>query len=87
MGFNGNLNTQLRRRRRASDPMRDYDRLPKELRSWLSAARLPWSPSSALKIWNKAGGCKDPDAALARLALVEKATLDREGTKGRSAPS
>lgn len=32
--------TSLRRKRRRGDPMRDYDRLPPELRCWLADAAL-----------------------------------------------
>ncbi|NCV48782.1 MAG: hypothetical protein EBW46_03595 [Rhodobacterales bacterium] len=34
--------TKLRKRRSQSDPMRDFDRLPKLLRDWLNGAALPW---------------------------------------------
>ena len=43
--------TSLPKRRRARDPMRDYDRLPAPLRHWMAQAALPWSPKSCLKLW------------------------------------
>jgi hypothetical protein len=49
-----NLNTTLKRNYRGSDPMKDNDRLPKEVRAWLSHARLPWSPRSVQRLWDKA---------------------------------
>jgi hypothetical protein len=58
--------------------MKAYDRLPPELRNWLHTAALPWSPASARGIWHKAGGSKDPAAALERLDAVEQATLRRD---------
>lgn len=73
-----NLNSRLKRRRRAGDPMQAYDALPPDLRQWLAAACLPWSPASALRIWTKAGGRRDPAAATARLDAAEQAMLKRD---------
>lgn len=73
-----NLQSSLRRRRRPGDAMQAYDALPKELRCWLRAAALPWSPASAKGIWMKAGGAKNPQAALERLEAVEAATLRKD---------
>ena len=59
--------------------MAAHDRLPAELRSWLIHASLPWSASSALRLWTSAlrkTGC--PDAARAKLAAAEARTLARE---------
>lgn len=39
-----NIATSLRRRRR-SDPMRDFDALPPPLRNWMRQAALAWSPA------------------------------------------
>lgn len=75
--MSSNLSSPLQNRR-ACDPMRDYDRLPQELRRWLSQAVLPWSPQSAKRIWMKEGGGA---AALARLDAVESATLQKEGRR------
>lgn len=46
--------TSLRRRGRDGSAMGRYDRLPRDLRHWLAEARLPWSPASALKAWQRA---------------------------------
>lgn len=73
-----NLQSSLRRKRRPGNAMQAYDALPVELRRWLSTAALPWSPASAKGIWLKAGGARDPEAALARLAAVEAATLRKD---------
>lgn len=48
------MRTHLRRKRRKTDPMADYDRLPPDLRAWLAQAVLPWSPRSALRVWRRA---------------------------------
>jgi hypothetical protein len=58
--------------------MRRFDALPLPLRAWLREAALPWSPQSALRIWNKACREGGQDAALARLAAVEAGTLARD---------
>ena len=77
-----NLNSSLKGRRRQGSAMQAYDALPPELRQWLSTAALPWSPASASGIWRKAGGARDPQAALARLNAVEQATLRRDRVTG-----
>ena len=46
--------TSLLLKRRSADPMRDYDRLPAELRAWLAEAVLPWGPRSVLRSFDKA---------------------------------
>ncbi|MEM1313419.1 MAG: DUF6525 family protein [Pseudomonadota bacterium] len=46
--------TSLRRRRGARDPMREFDRLPAELRAWLAGALLPWGPRSARRAYERA---------------------------------
>ena len=75
----GNLATSLRRRRRPC-PIKQYDRLPPELRRWLAQAALPWSPASALRLWRKllretAG---NTEAVWRRLDLVEARMLMRD---------
>ncbi|SLN66233.1 hypothetical protein ROA7450_03513 [Roseovarius albus] len=78
--MNRNLGaTRLKRRRRAGDPMQAYDRLPPELRSWLSTAARPWSPRSCAKIWDKAQ--RDgltPVQIVERLAQSETRALTRD---------
>lgn len=71
--------TSLRARRRNSDPMRAYDELPHPLRHWLAQAALPWSPTSAKRLWHRAraqGG--SVDAALHSLTQAETQTLARD---------
>lgn len=76
----GNLgDTSLRRKRRSCDPMQTYDSLPSPLRRWLSQAALPWSPSSARKIWKRAQAQGlSADDALALLSQTETHTLARD---------
>lgn len=64
---------------RKTNPMSVHDRLPPELRIWLAGAALPWSATSALRIWHRAlreSGC--PKAALDRLHRAEAKTLARD---------
>lgn len=58
--------------------MQAYDALPPGLRQWLAFACLPWSPASVLRIWNRAGGSRNPGAATARLDAAEGAMLQRD---------
>ena len=69
-------------------PMQAYDALPPELRRWLSTACLPWSPASALKIWNRAGGPANPHDALSRLDAIERSMLQKDAAiwQGMTAP-
>lgn len=46
--------TSLRKRRRTEDPMREFDRLPASLRSWLAGAMLPWRPRSVRQAFDRA---------------------------------
>ncbi len=78
--MNNNLGaTSLRRKRRSADPMQSYDALPEPLRMGLSQAALPWSPTSAQRIWRRAreNGQSMQDA-LHALSSAEERTLARE---------
>jgi Family of unknown function (DUF6525) len=66
---------------RAGNPMDAHDRLPPDLRRWMVNAALPWSPASALRLWQRAlreTGCKQ--AALARLEAAERRSLAKDTT-------
>ncbi len=59
--------------------MSAYDALPPDLRRWMRDAKLPWSPQSCLRIWNKAlSQGQDPVDALRRLDLAEQTMLSRD---------
>jgi len=84
--MNRNLGaTSLRRKSRPEDPMKSYDSLPQPLRHWLSQAALPWSPTSARRLWKKFGakGLSTQEALLA-LSAAEARMLarDRSGLPG-----
>ncbi|WP_299292531.1 DUF6525 family protein [uncultured Tateyamaria sp.] len=84
----GNLGqTSLRGKRRNVDAMQAYDALPIPLRRWLCHAALPWSPTSARKIWNRARATGlDTDEAIALLRRAETNTLAREKRANRQPP-
>lgn len=71
--------SSLRRKRRSGDPMPAYDGLPAPLRQWLSAAALPWSPTSARRLWFKlrSKGLTQEEM-IASLSEVEARTLARD---------
>lgn len=78
----GNLSTSLKRRSRGR-AMDRYDRLPPDLRRWLAAAALPWSPHSALRLWRRlrqdcAG---DATALCRRMDQAEARMLARDAPK------
>ncbi|MFK7835897.1 MAG: DUF6525 family protein [Sulfitobacter sp.] len=71
--------TSLRRKRRPGDPMQSYDALPEPLRNWLSQAALPWSPTSAQRIWKRAlAKGQSAQDALRALSRAEAQTLARD---------
>lgn len=86
--MSGNLGaTNLRRRRRRDDPMRMFDTLPTELRTWLTTAALPWSPRSCAKIWHKARReGLSPSQAIARLTQSERNALERDTISRQASP-
>ena len=68
--------TRLRKRRRASDPMTEFDRMPKLLREWLNGAALPWAPKSVYRAYNRAlRQTGDPDLALRQLEKLQQHKL------------
>ena len=66
-----NLATSLRRRI-GTDPMRQFDALPPELRRWLAQASLPWSPRSVARLWSRALSRSAGDRARA-VSLLDQA--------------
>ena len=65
--------TSLKLKRRNEVPMREYDRLPAELRAWLAAAVLPWRPRAVRRAFDKAlAETGDRDFALTRLTATAR---------------
>lgn len=82
--------TTLRRKRRAANPMRDYDALPKELREWIAGAVLPWRARSVQLAYGRAfARTGDTGLALAELDRVQAALVARDAGRiwGRSHPA
>lgn len=75
----GNLRSTLRARRRCGSAMGDYDRLPVPLRLWLARALLPWSVSSAQRVWRKARG--DAATALRLLDHLEQQRIAQDAAR------
>ncbi len=78
--MNKNLgSTSLRGKKRTTNPMHSFDKLPVPLRNWLHEAVLPWSPKSARRIWDKAvSKGKGTEGALRALQNAEMRTLARD---------
>lgn len=62
--------------------MHDYDRLPDDLRRWLSEAMLPWRARSVRRAYDKAlARLGDREAALAELDRLQRQTVARDAAK------
>ncbi len=71
--------TKLRKQRRNENPMREYDRLPPILCSWVSQAALPWRPRSVLRAYNTAlARTGNQSRALDELRRLEAAQLAKD---------
>lgn len=74
--------TSLKRKRRRGDPMREFDRLPAELRAWLAGAALPWRPRSVKRAFDKAlSRTRDKSRALRELDALQEKLLARDVRK------
>lgn len=81
--------TSLKRKRRTEDPMRDFDRLPPELRAWLAEAVLPWRPRSVRRAFERAvARTRDRARALAELDRLQDRLVARDAPRvwGRDHP-
>lgn len=78
--------TRVPRRKRTGNAMTRFDTLPAPLRHWLHEAALPWSPTSAQKLWTRARHRGlSVEEALAELTQAEQSTLARKS--GATAPN
>lgn len=74
--------TSLKRRRRRGDPMRDFDRLPTELRVWLASAVLPWRPKSVHRVYKRAlAREKDRARAIDKLNRIERQLVAKDAPR------
>ncbi|MEM9782617.1 MAG: DUF6525 family protein [Pseudomonadota bacterium] len=74
--------TSLRLKRRNEDAMREFDRLPGDLRAWLAQAALPWRPRSVRQSFQRAlRRTGDRPAALAELERIQQRLLARDAPR------
>ncbi|WP_222192100.1 DUF6525 family protein [Maritalea mobilis] len=74
--------TSLRPKRRNEDPMRDYDRLPPDLRAWLAGAVLPWRPRSVRRAFDRAlQATGDKSSALRELDRLQARLVAKDAEK------
>ncbi|THH36285.1 hypothetical protein E4Z66_14250 [Aliishimia ponticola] len=71
--------TSLKCKRRATNPMREHDQLPPELRQWVAGAMLPWRAGSVRTAYRKAlARTGDSELALRELDRMQKAQVARD---------
>lgn len=59
--------------------MSEYDRLPQELRLWLSSAMLPWRPRSVQAVYARAlRRLGDADLAMSELGRIERNMIAKD---------
>lgn len=74
--------TSLKCKRRTSDPMKDFDGLPRELRIWLASAALPWRPRSVRSAYEKAiRRTGDLPQALEELTRIEARLIAKDAQR------
>ncbi|MEM6758025.1 MAG: DUF6525 family protein [Pseudomonadota bacterium] len=74
--------TSLKSRRRAADPMREFDALPPELRQWVAAGMRPWRAGSVRRTYAQAmARTGDAESALKELDRLERAAVARDARK------
>ncbi len=74
--------TSLKRKRRNEDKMREFDKLPLELRAWLASAVLPWRPRSARRAFDRAvTKTKDKSLALKELDRLQHQLVAKDARK------
>lgn len=62
--------------------MREFDRLPAELRAWLATAALPWRPGSAQRTFARAlARTRDTACALRELDRIEARLIAKDVRK------
>ena len=75
-------NSTLRKTQRRGDPMRDFDNLPPELRSWLGSAVLPWRPKSVHRVYKRTlTKTSDKAQAIEELAKIERKLIAKDARR------
>ena len=82
--MNGNLGkTSLKKRVFGGSQMEEFDRLPAQLRRWLSNADLPWSPASVRRVYRKSlDDTNDARKALDELDNMQRKRLRQQKYSG-----
>ncbi len=74
--------TSLKVRRRAGPPMNDFDRLPKDLRSWIAQADLPWRPKSVQQAFHRfVAQTGDRDLAFEELDRLQRRLVCKDAKR------
>lgn len=74
--------TTLKSRKRAINPMADYDRLPPDLRKWVAGAMLPWRAGPVVRAYERAMAAKgDPELALRELDRIQTSLVARDAAR------
>ncbi|WP_275393124.1 DUF6525 family protein [Aliiroseovarius sp. Z3] len=74
--------TSLKCKRRSTCSMREYDRLPPELRKWLATAILPWGPRSVHRAYDRAvARTRDKTRALQELDRIQNGLVAKDARK------
>ena len=62
--------------------MGDYDRLPKELRTWIADADLPWRPASVRRTFDRAlSQFEDSERAIEELDRLQRRLVTKDAKK------
>lgn len=74
--------TSLKTTRRARNPMGEYDRLPPQLRAWVSRAMLPWRAATVQRAYDKAlARVGDPEQALDELDRLQRSLVTKDAMR------
>ncbi len=74
--------TSLKCRPRRENPMREFDRLPPDLRAWIARADLPWRPRSVMQSYERAlSETGDKDAAFDALERLQRRLIAKDARK------
>ncbi|MEL6689989.1 MAG: DUF6525 family protein [Pseudomonadota bacterium] len=86
----GNRGATSLKCRRAKNPMRDFDRLPSDLRQWVAGAMLPWRAATVRAAYDKAmARTGDPERALEELDALQARLVAKDAARiwGEAYPS
>lgn len=68
--------------RRAKNPMRDFDRLPPDLRHWVAGAMLPWRAATVRTAYEKAmARTGDSKRALEELDALQARLVAKDASR------